>query len=61
METYVLVFGNFGEPTMEYDSVLDGTTKSTGPTALPNPSHLQEFDNQEDDAPIVPVEEDVAI
>jgi hypothetical protein len=26
------------------------------PAALAKPSHLQEFDDQEDDAPIVPVE-----
>jgi hypothetical protein len=34
---------------------------SSGPTALANPSHFQEFDDQEDHAPIAPVEDDVAI
>jgi hypothetical protein len=47
---------------MEYDGVLDDTTKITGPTALANASHSQqEFDDQEGNAPVVPVEEDVAV
>ena len=50
METSTVAFGAFDEPTMEYDNVLDGTTKTTGPTALANPSHSQEFDDQEDGA-----------
>jgi hypothetical protein len=61
METSILGFGAFDEPTMEYDCVLDVTTKNTGPTALANPSHLQEFDDQENDAAIVPVKDDVAM
>jgi hypothetical protein len=45
METSVVALGAFEEPTMEDDSVLDS----------------QEFDDQEDDAPTVPVQGDVAV
>jgi hypothetical protein len=62
METSILAFLEaFDETTMEYDSVLDGATKTTGPTALAYPSHSQEFDDQEDDAPVVQLEDNVAI
>ena len=46
---------------IEDSSVLDGTTKITGPTAVENSTHSQEFDDKENYAPIVPVQDDVAI
>jgi len=59
METATVALGAFEEPTMEYDSVLDGMT--TGPTALANPPPSQEFADQEDNTPVVPVQDDVAV
>ncbi len=59
--TGIVAFGASDEPTMEYDSVLAGTTMTTGPTASANPCHSQEFDDQEDNAPMVPVQDDVAV
>jgi hypothetical protein len=48
METSLLAFGAFfDEPTMEYDSVSDGTTKTTRTTVVANPSHSQEIDDKE--------------
>jgi hypothetical protein len=40
---------------------LDGNTNTIWATAAVNPSHWQEFDNKESAAPIVAVEDDIAI
>jgi hypothetical protein len=41
---------------MEYDSVSDIAITTTGTTAVANPSHSQEINDKENDAPTVPVE-----
>jgi hypothetical protein len=59
--TSLLAFGAFDKQTIQDDSVLDGNTNTIGPTAAVHPSHLQEFDNKENDAPVVAVEDDINI
>ncbi len=40
---------------------MDGNTNTIWATAAVNPSHLQELDKKENDAPVVLVEDGIAI